>query len=432
MALTLQQTKLVRDTIPYLTEHGERITTTFYRNMLKNHPEFNNYFNTVNQANGRQPRALTAIILNFANNINHITELIPKMERMCQKHCSLGIMPDQYEIVGKYLVAAFAEVLGPAMTPEVKEAWDKAYWMLAGMLIGREAQLYRDFETWKGWRRFRIEQRMEESEDIYSLYLVPEDGQKLPTFMPGQYVSLRVQVPEKGYMQSRQYSLSERPRPDYYRITVRRDRGMRKGRSNYMPSATGLNPGIVSNMLIDHKSIGDIVELTHPAGEFFLDVNNTSNSPIVLISAGVGVTPMVSILNTVVERQPERPISWIQGSRTSVPFFLHVRRIARERHNLNINIFKTELADSDLAGITYDHDFRVDLHKISQEDLWLRHSAAEYFVCGPEQFMVQMAKHLRSYGVHSSRIRLELFSTGDAEFQVDALSIASGRSEGSN
>ncbi|KAH7156424.1 globin-like protein [Dactylonectria macrodidyma] len=425
MSLSYQQSKLIRSTVPALTDHGERITTIFYRNMLRDHPELNDYFNTVNQANGRQPRALTAVILSYAQNINHITELIPKMERMCHKHCSLGIMPQHYAIVENYLIAAFSEVLGSAMTPQAKEAWSKAYWMLAKMLIGREAQLYRDFDKWQGYRKFRIEKKVEEAEDIYSFYLVPVDGKRLPTFLPGQYVSIQVKVPEKGYLQSRQYSLSDAPRPDYYRVTIKRDQGIHMSRSGRFLGGAALTPGVMSNLLIDMKDEGDIVELTHPAGEFFLDMNNTSNVPIVLISAGVGVTPMMSILNTVSERQPHRPVSWIHGSRRSVPFYDQIRRISRNRPNFRSNIFKTHLADSDVYGVNYDHDFRVDLAKVSKDDLWLCNGSAEYFVCGPEQFMLEIAEYLKSKKVDSSRIKFELFSTGDMEFKVDTLSIIS-------
>ncbi|KAF7560084.1 hypothetical protein G7046_g4073 [Stylonectria norvegica] len=432
MTLTYPQTKLVRSTIPALTDHGERITTIFYRNMLRDHPELNNYFNTVNQANGRQPRALTAVILSYANNINHITELIPKMERMCQKHCSLGILPEHYAVVEKYLIAAFGEVLGSVMTPEIREAWIKAYWMLAKMLIGREAQLYKDFEKWQGWRKFRIEKKVEEAEDIFSYYLVPEDGRRLPSFMPGQYVSLRVQLANEGYLQSRQYSLSEAPRPDYYRVTIKRDQGLHMGRSGRYLGGAALNQGVVSNLLIDDKEEGDIIEVTHPAGEFFLDMANTSNVPLVLISAGVGVTPMMSILNTVSERQPHRPVSWIHGSRRSVPFYEQIRRIERNRPNFRTNIFKTHLAESDLAGVDYNHDYRVDLAKINQEDLWLSNSSAEYYICGPEQFMLEMAEYLKAKRVDSKRMHFELFSTGDMEFKVDTLSIVSRDSSSVN
>lgn len=414
MALTYQQSKLVRDTIPALREHGEQITTTFYRNMLRDHPELNNYFNSVNQKNGRQPRALTSVILNFASNINHISELIPKFERMCNKHCSLGIQPEHYGIVGKYLLRAFGEVLGPAMTPAVFAAWEKAYWVLAKMLIGREAQLYKDFEKWPSWRKFKVDRVVSEADDVYSFYLVPQDGKKLPKFFPGQYVSARIQGPE-GYMQARQYSLSEAWREDYYRISVKRDEGTRYANA---VSDSYFHPGLVSNMLIDHMTVGSVVELSHPAGEFFLDVDNASTMPLVLISAGVGITPMVSIANTVTRTQPGRPISWIHGSRRSVPFEAHIAEL-RRRHpdTFRTNIFKTHLASGDVVGITCDYDFRMDLAKVSPDDLHLANNGTEYYICGPEQFMLEMSDYLKSQGVGAARVKFELFSTGDLAFK---------------
>jgi len=414
MALTYQQSKLVRDTIPALREHGDQITTTFYKNMLRDHPELKNNFNSANQKNGRQPRALTSVILRFASNINHTSELIPKFERMCNKHCSLGIQPEHYEIVEKYLLRAFAEVLGPAMTPTVFAAWEKAYWLLAKMLIGREAQLYKDFERWTSWRKFKIDRVVPETEDIYSFYLVPQDGKKLPTFFPGQYVSLRIYGPE-GYMQARQYSLSEAWREDYYRITVKRDEGARYANS---VSRSYFHPGIVSNTLIDHMAPGSVVELSHPAGDFFLDVNNTSNMPIVLISAGVGVAPMVAIANTVTKLQPGRPVSWIHGSRRFVPFEEHVAQLRRiNSPHFCTKVFKTHLVSGDAAGVTYDYNFRMDLAKVDREDLHLHNGATEYYICGPEQFMMEMSDYLRAQGIGAARVKFELFSTGDLEFQ---------------
>ncbi|KAL2155056.1 hypothetical protein VTH82DRAFT_3732 [Thermothelomyces myriococcoides] len=411
MALTYQQSKLVKDTIPVLRERGEQITTTFYRNMLRDHPELHNYFNSVNQKNGRQPRALTSVILNFASNINHISELIPKFERMCNKHCSLGIQPEHYNIVGKYLLQAFGEVLGSDMTPAVFAAWEKAYWLLAKMLIGREAQLYKGFDSWSSWREFKVDRVVRETDDIFSFYLVPQDGEKLPKFLPGQYVSLRIQGPD-GYMQARQYSLSDAWRPDYYRITIRRDEGARYANS---VSRSFFHPGVVSNLLIDKIGPGSLVELSHPAGDFFLDVHNTSTMPLVLISAGVGVTPMVAIANTVVPLQPGRPISWIHGSRRSVPFEDHIARLRREHGpNFRTKIFKTRPDPGDAVGVTYDYASRVDLSVLDQEqDLHLHNGAAEYYICGPEQFMFDVSKYLKAKGVGPERIKIELFSTGD-------------------
>ncbi|RTE80583.1 hypothetical protein BHE90_004952 [Fusarium euwallaceae] len=412
MALSYQEAKLIQDTIPALTDHGERITTILYRRMLRDHPELNDHFNLANMASGRMPRALMAVILNYASNINNITELIPKLERMSHKHCSLGVMPENYSIVAKYLINAFAEALGPAMTPSVIDAWTKVYWMLARMLAGRESQLYRSFGRWQGYRQFRIEKKVEEAQNVYSIYLVPVDGQPLPTFMPGQYVSVRVDLPAKGHHQSRQYSLSDAPQQDYYRITIKRA-GIKDHEFR--------NLGVVSNILIDEKGNGDIVQLTHPAGDFFLDMDNPSNGPIVLISAGIGLAPMISILNAISQRSPSRPISWIYGSHRDIPFHEHVRRTERSHPNLRVNMFQTQPAGP--GQVCTIHRGRLNLAKVRSADLWLGNRSAEYYVCGPEKFMMEVSRYLRARSVDSGRLKFELFCVGDSEFKVDPLDL---------
>lgn len=402
---------MVKATIPKLREQGERITTIMYSNMLRDHPELNNMFNAVNQFNHRQPRALTSVILAFASAINYdISELIPKLERMCNKHCSLVIKPEHYAIVATYLIAAFAEVLGPAMTPETEKAWIKAYWVLAKMLIGRETHLYTAFGSWKGWKPFRIIRKESETDEIVSFYLEPQDKRPLPGFLPGQYISVQVPLPQVGYMQSRQYSLSDAPHEDYYRITIKKESGSQKRPGEPHDCYP---PGQMTNFLIDRLNPGDFVDVTHPAGEFFLDTNNESSVPLVLISAGVGVAPMVSMLNTIMDLQPMREISWIHGARSMIPFYSHIREAKRKMPNMKTNIFKTHLADGDLAGVNFDYDYRVDLAKVDKEDLFLNHRGAEYYLCGPEQFMVEMADYLKMQGVELRRLKVELFSTGD-------------------
>lgn len=350
------------------------------------------------------------MILTFASAINYdISELIPKLERMCNKHCSLGLKPEHYGILAVHLIAAFGQVLGPVMTPETEVAWEKAYWILAKMLIGREKQLYQAFGAWTGWKPFKIIKKESETDEIVSFYLSPQDKKPLPGFFPGQYISVQVPLPKVGYMQSRQFSLSDAPHEDYYRITIKRETGM------VVPDRPDevYPPGQMTNYLIDRLGPGDVVDVTHPAGEFFLDTDNWSSVPLVLISAGVGVAPMVSMLNAMLDLQPMREVSWVHGARRMVPFYHHVREARRRMPNLRTNIFKTHLADGDLAGVTYDYDFRVDLAKVERGDLFLSHGGTEYYICGPEQFMVEMADFLKMQGVEVGRMKFELFSTGD-------------------
>ncbi|KAI1199849.1 globin-like protein [Nemania serpens] len=439
MALTRRETDLVNETIPALRQHGEHISTVFYKSMLRDHPELNDYFNTVNLHTGRQPRALTALILAFASNLVNISELTQKLERVAQKHASLTIHPEHYEIVAKYLIRAFSAVLGPAMTPEVNVAWTKAYWMMAKMLTGREQIIYKEFGLWAGWRRFTISQKTPETidGDIVSFTFVPVDGQALPTFKPGQYVTVRLRIRGLKYPQLRQYSLSDAPRADSYRITVKRDIGATEGTnprqfgplddgppmssaaSSASDSSIGSvrphRPGLVSNTIIDDFGVGDTVELSHPAGEFFLDTNDPNPSPVVLISAGAGAAPLYSMLKTVSEQGNGRPMSWIQASRHDAPFRERVEKIAATQPTLRVKFFHSRLADGDVISLT--SRFQEDFCGLNWEDLWLYNSLALYYVCGPEKFMTEIGNHLQKNGVAPARIQYELYSVGFFELK---------------
>ncbi|KAI0551839.1 globin-like protein [Xylaria curta] len=441
MGLTRREAELVNETIPALRQHGEHISTVFYKSMLRDHPELNHYFNSVNMHTGRQPRALTALILAFASNIVNISELTPKLERVAQKHASLVIHPEHYEIVAKYLIRAFSAVLGPAMTPEVNAAWTKAYWLMAKMLTGREAIIYKEFGAWTNWRAFTISKKTPETieGDIVSFNLTPVDGQPLPPYKPGQYVTIRLKIKGLKYCQLRQYSLSDAPRPDSYRVTVKRDIGsgedskppsrqfgslddgppISSAASSASDSSIGSvrphRPGLVSGTLIDDFQVGDAVELTHPSGEFFLDTDDPNTSPVVLISAGAGAGPLYSILKTVSEQGKGRPMSWIQASRHDAPFRERVEKIAQEDPNIRLKFFRSRLADGDVISLT--SRFQEDFIGLNWEDLWLHNKMTQYFVCGPEKFMTEIGNHLVKNGIPESRVKYELYSVGSFEMK---------------
>lgn len=222
MSLTPEQVKIIKSTVPILVEHGTAITTKFYKDMLSAHPELNNVFNNAHQVSGHQPRALAMALFAYATHIDDLGALGPAVELICNKHASLYIRPEHYDIVGKYLLETMGELLGDAFTPAIRDAWAAAYAQLAKIMIDREEQLYRTSEGWRDWREFRIQEKVPESDEITSFYLVPVDGGKLPPFLPGQYISVRTEVPDLHYLQARQYSLSDAPGKDYYRISVKR------------------------------------------------------------------------------------------------------------------------------------------------------------------------------------------------------------------
>ncbi|KAK8079899.1 nitric oxide dioxygenase [Apiospora hydei] len=467
MALSYQQAKLVKGTVPILKEHGEHIATVFYKTMLKDHPELNDYFNSVHMRSGMQPRALTSLILSFAANVSHLSELGTKLERVANKHVSLGIQPDQYEIVGKYLIRALAAVLGAAMTEEVRVAWTKAYWIMANMLMSREVQLYKSFGTWTGWRKFYISGKIPETpdNDMISFRLKPLDGSPLPDFLPGQYVSIQLRVPGSGYLQSRQYSLSDAPRSDSFRITVKRllarddacaycdaespAGSLNSGISGHSRASTfstavastakghyfgsgqdhcSRPQGIVSNLMLDQMQVGDVLELTHPVGEFHLNTDPEHGSmPLVLISAGNGVTPLLSMLNTISEKHLERPVSWIQGSQNAIPFEEHVKKLAKSNPRLKTTFFNTGFGMQDLAESSDSNGFGYYLEWLKPEDMYFDNKSTEYYICGPRRFMLDMASYLSTNGVMPSQVRHELHATGF--FELDPPMEANRRKE---
>jgi nitric oxide dioxygenase len=134
MALTKEQVAIIKATAPILKEYGNTITTLFYSTMIKENPELNNIFNTTNQANNHQPAALAGSLYAYASYIDDLGVLSPAIEKICQKHVSLYVRPEHYDIVGTYLLRAMGEVLGEALTPEILAAWGEAYWQLANLV----------------------------------------------------------------------------------------------------------------------------------------------------------------------------------------------------------------------------------------------------------------------------------------------------------
>lgn len=140
----------------------------------------------------------------YAANIEDLTPVLPTVERVCNKHASLHILPSQYAIVGKHLLDAIAQVLGTEVfSGDLYEAWVVAYWQLAHICINREAELYKQ-AGWVGWKEFVVAKKVAETEEITSFYLSPKDGQPLPAFRPGQYISVQKFIQELGFTQSRQ------------------------------------------------------------------------------------------------------------------------------------------------------------------------------------------------------------------------------------
>lgn len=410
--LTPEQAQIIKATVPVLAQHGETITTKFYADMLEAHPELKNIFNNTHQATGHQPRALAGSLYAYAANIDDLGKLSPAVELICHKHASLYIRPEQYDIVGEHLLNTMKTVLGDAATPDILGAWESAYWQLANIMISKEDAMYKEAEGWTDWKDFKIVRKEKEAEEITSFYLQPVDSNlKLPIFKPGQYISVNVFVDELdgGVWQARQYSLSDAPGKDYLRISVKREPGVEIGEARHMA-----HPGYLSNIMHEKKNIGDIVRVSHPWGDFYFDEEKEDkDAPIVLISAGVGLTCLNSILNTTLEHS-SRPVTWIQGARDSKTraFKKEIDALADKKSNLHTVYFSSSPKEDEVQGQAYDINGRVNLDQVDKKVLFTHDARTLYFTCGPEQFMLDVEAKLKTYGVPADRVKMELFGTG--------------------
>jgi nitric oxide dioxygenase len=217
-------------------------------------------------------------------------------------------------------------------------------------------------------------------------------------------------VPSTGTFQLRQYALSGPPGTDSYRITVRR---IKAGKTS---SGKATAAGAVSNLLWSIRA-GQVVQLSHPAGPFGMS-EELSTAPLVLISAGIGAAPLFSILNHVTKRVTRRPVSWIHCSPHKGPFEDHVRELAEHHPNIDIKFFRSQAPRFEKQDPEYPYEHgRLDLASIGLEKLHLDHGATEYYICGPEDIMEDVAAFLIVSGISKSRVKCEVFTTGDLVFK---------------
>ena len=401
--LSASSIAIVKATAPAVAANAETITRRFYQLMFTGDPQVKRFFNQAHQQAGTQQRALAGAICAYAANIDNLGALGPAVELIAQKHCSLGIQAEHYPIVGKHLLAAVKDVLGEAVTDEVTAAWADAYGLLAHILIQREAEIYREQASaeggWNGFRKFVVERKKPESSIITSFYLKPADQGSLAAFHPGQYITVRVNIPN-AETSPRNYSLSDRPGVGHYRISVKREAA----------PAPGVAPGVISNYLHDQLNEGDQIEVGPPCGEFTLPSEQelADGAPIALISGGVGLTPIQSMFKTLAERRVSNPVYYIHAARNSAVHALsdEVRETAASLPNFHVHVRYDEPLPGDVEDGRCHSAGLVDGALLGDV---LPDNQGWHYVCGPKPFMASVIRDLRQRQTPEERIRYEIF-----------------------
>lgn len=391
--LSPEHAETIRQTLPLVGSKIDQIAPNFYQRMFHSHPELlRDTFNRGNQAQGAQQRALAASVATFASLL--VTPGAPSPDEMLarigHKHVSVGITESQYKIVHEHLFAAIVEVLGSdVVTQPVAEAWDEVYWIMARALVRFERERYRELGVREGdvFHTVRVTRRIDRPGDAASFELGALEGEPaLGGFEPGQYISVRRTMAD-GAGQLRQYSLSNTGEDGCWQITVKRIAG-----------EDGPD-GEVSSSIINGLHEGDELEVSWPTGDLVL---KPGAEPVVLVSSGIGATPMLGMARALAARGEQRELLTLHADHdaATAPLVDELLEATREAGGRSHLWFSHGQRDDSRAG-------RMELSQVALP------SGAQYYLCGGNGFLQSLRDQLDALGVPADSVHYELFSPND-------------------
>jgi ferredoxin-NADP reductase/ferredoxin len=242
--------------------------------------------------------------------------------------------------------------------------------------------------AWPGFRQLTVTAITRESDSVISIRLEDPKGRRLPAARPGQYLTLRFQPDKALRSLLRNYSLSGPPDGGFYRITVKRE-----------------HYGAASSYLHSRLAVGDQLDIAAPRGTFILD---RTRAPVLLISAGIGATPVLAMLQALAEEQSDREIWWLHGARSSRdhPFAAEAKALLAELPNVSAHVYYSRPGPNDMEGRDYDSAGRLTASVLAELE---PPRDAEAYLCGPTPFMDEISAGLAAMGIDASRIHTEPF-----------------------
>ncbi|MGO4383890.1 globin domain-containing protein [Specibacter sp. RAF43] len=372
---------LIEATLPLVRSRLGAITPNFYGRMFAAHPELlDGLFSRANQNNGKQQQALAGSIAGFAAALMANPDTIPEhlLSRLANKHTSLGITEDQYGIVYKYLFEAIAEELADVITAEIAEAWAEVYWLMANALIKIEKGLYARQANDSTWMPWTVVEKNPAGTDCMTFVLEPADATPVTVARPGQFVSVRVTLPD-GLRQCRQYSLSADVESTTRRVfTTKFDGG-----------------GEVSPVLHRDVQPGDVLELSNPYGDVTLD---DGEEPVVFATAGIGCTPSASALRSLAANGSDREVMVLHAEKNLEAWAL--------REQMTADVAALDGAKLRLWLEDPTPGFHSGFMTLKGLDL---PANASIYVCGPLPFMKSIRNQAIDAGIPATRIHYEVF-----------------------
>lgn len=382
--LSPQSHPLIEATLPLVGERLPAIATGFYGRMFAAHPElFDGLFSRSNQKSGVQQQALAGSIAAFATHLVKDPLSAPEimLSRIAHKHVSLGILPEQYDVVYSYLFESIAAELSDVITAEIAAAWTEVYWLMAHALIKQEKGLYAAAASDKPLAPWIVTGKDPAGSDAVTFTLVPADDTPASESRPGQYVGVTVRMPD-GIHQVRQYSLSAGTDTATRVFTVRLD-----------------NDGEVSPVLHRDVQIGDTLILSNPCGDITLA---PGDGPLVFASAGIGCTPLASILRSLAETGSAREVLVLHAESTMERWAL--------REQMRADVAILDAAELELWLETPSAQDTAHPGFMSLDAVTIPDDATVY-LCGPLPFMRALRAQALAAGVPAARIHYEVFGS---------------------
>ena len=359
----------VKKTIPLLEEHGVTITETFYSKLFDKYPAMKNVFNMTHQKTGHQKRALANAVLMYAKNIDRLENLSDAVKIIAHKHVAVGVKKEHYPIVGSLLLESIMEVLSIDENHFAIKAWAKAYGALADIFISVEDDLRAVNKQEDDFKEYRVAKIEDESDSVKSFYFTAEE---LPSFEAGQYVSIAREI--NGQNVIRQYTLSDAMNNECLRISVKKDMTM-------------------SELLHSDLKEGDTVKLSRPSGDFLLNLENQNDK--VFISAGIGITPFVSMMKKCEKEDVSFKHVHCDKDYKAVPF----KNLFVDNGSI-LFLEDNESLESAKKGM-------FNLEATEKKELQNK----DYYICGPVGFMKAAIASLREAGVTDDNINYEFFGS---------------------
>ncbi|WFD45013.1 hypothetical protein MPSI1_003689 [Malassezia psittaci] len=380
--LSTKSQPVIQATLPVIAERIPHITPVFYADMFKARPDLlDGMFSRSAQRDGTQARALAGSIAVFAQWILEHPDSFPEemMSRVANKHASLGLQPHEYDTVYKYLFGAIAKDLGDAATPDIVEAWTEVYWLLARALINLERKLYAQQANDSVRAPFKLVKRTQVTKDVVDMVFEPADNTAMTPGKAGQYISIYAHTSD-GLLQPRQFTLL--PAEETQRRV-----------------AIKLDPQGEMTTILQKEEVGAVLDISNPYGDMTLETLETDpESPLVLICAGIGVTPVLAFVEKLAAQKSEQEVMIIASAHSLADAPLRDELLERANGLKNVKVLygTTQEKDGDFAG------------RINVSTLGIPVNAS-VFLCGPLKFMQEIRSQLVEVGIAKHKIFYEIF-----------------------